>query len=323
MSGKSINFHCFNTAWLSRKNEIQSELYVPTECLTGTTPPDALLSVAVFHHPYNWLDAGNYRGLKTFVETNADLILTGHEHEPGSSRRQGFNGEQMDYLEAPALQELKHDSSGFHLMCLDFTSSDTILDQFAWRDTHYRKVKSSTRKLSRNAARPDNPFKISNTFAQTLTAVGTGFRHPRLTPPRGQLKLRDLYVYPDLRHRQIDRIVSGGAATSQNIPGEQVVDFIKANKRVLIHGADDSGKTSLSKILFEDLHVRDFVPLTVQGAQLRHCTSDVALLKVIEGEVRNQYGENAVDLYLPVACSFFLELGGFFVLPHFVEADGE
>jgi len=298
VSGKSIIFHCFNTAWLSRKNEIQSELYVPTECLTGITPPDALLSVAVFHHPYNWLDAGNYRGLKSFVETNADLILTGHEHEADLSRRQGFNGEQMDYLEAPALQEVELDSSGFHSMCFDFDSSETVLERFEWGGTHYKKTKSNTLTLLRNAARPDNPFKVLNTFAQTLMAVGTGFRHPRRTPPRGKLKLRDLYVYPDLRHRQIDRIFSGGAATSQNVPGEQLVDFIEANKKVLIHGADDSGKTSLSKILFEDFHVRGFTPLIVQGAQLRHCTSDVALVKVTEAEVRNQYGDTAVDPYL-------------------------
>jgi len=55
--------NCFNTAWLSRKKEQQSKLFFPMEAI-GIGSVSASVSTSVFHHPYNWLDAGNYRSLK-------------------------------------------------------------------------------------------------------------------------------------------------------------------------------------------------------------------------------------------------------------------
>src|ERR1700675_1553205 len=79
VNGKTIVFHCFNTAWLSRKHELPSTLFMPPEVLLGSTVPDAILSVALFHHPYNWISSDNYRVLKAYVERQTDIILTGHE----------------------------------------------------------------------------------------------------------------------------------------------------------------------------------------------------------------------------------------------------
>lgn len=200
--GSTVIFHCFNTAWLSRKNEIQSELFIPHQALPSATPPSATLSVAMFHHPFNWLDAENYRGLKSFVESQAEFILTGHEHEVGFSRRQGFNGEAMNYLDAPALQTKGSELSGFQILAFDFESQDFGITLFEWHEERFSAQRFRKFPFERNLARPDNPFKIAEEHSQVLTAIGTGFRHPRCSPPHRELRLRDLYVYPDLRERR-------------------------------------------------------------------------------------------------------------------------
>jgi len=291
-----IIFHCFNTSWLSRRHEIQSELYIPPVLLTGSTPPQTFLSVAMFHHPYNWLNAENHRALKTFVQTQADIILTGHEHEAGFSRRQEFTTETT-YVEAPALNDPRSSKSGFQILRIDVDSCEQTIHRFEWNGTYFEQTQSHRMDFVRNTARPENPFKVSDSFRECLTAVGTGFRHPRCTPPRRCLVLRDVYVYPDLRHRRVDKIVSGETPGSNNVPGERIVDFITENQRVLIHGADDSGKTSLIKILFEDFHDRGFVPLRIDGADLRKCTTEAALLKTLKSAVEEQYSKNVVDQF--------------------------
>jgi hypothetical protein len=70
----TIAFHCYNTAWLSRKEEQQAKLYFPAEAIESVRV-DANVCVSVFHHPYNWLDANNYRALKDEVEQSSDLVL--------------------------------------------------------------------------------------------------------------------------------------------------------------------------------------------------------------------------------------------------------
>jgi hypothetical protein len=106
VKGKTVVFHCFNTAWLSRRNEVQSELFIPPEILTGVTPTDAILSIGMFHHPYNWINHENYRALKAHIDRQVDIVLTGHEHVGGQSRKEQVSGEMLDHFEAPALHWL-------------------------------------------------------------------------------------------------------------------------------------------------------------------------------------------------------------------------
>ena len=299
--GETVVFHCFNTSWLSRKNEVQSELYLPNECLVGSTPPDAALSVAIFHHPYNWINAENYRALKRFVEKEADLILTGHEHEAGLSRRESLGGERMEYSEAPALRGANDSEGGFQLFFRDPGRSDETVRRFMWNGQRYAETDCRAFPMSRNRARPANPFTLSSDFRDELCAVGAGFKHPRCTPPHRELRLRDIYIYPDLRHRAIDKLLMGKSAVSLRVGGDEIVKFIQTHKRVLIYGADDAGKTALCKVLYEDLLGRGLVPLLIRGEQLNRCNSEASLLQIIATCVKAQYSEAATEAFSQLA----------------------
>lgn len=294
----SVIFHCFNTAWLSRRNEVQSELYIPPEVLQGSADLHPVLTVAMFHHPYNWINAENCRILKDFVETNADIVLTGHEHAGEISRKQGFDGLQIDYVEAPALQDVITGSSGFQILCLDTDASEQDMKRFEWKETYYSPTRSQSWTLSHNTARPDKPFKPNPVFEKELRAVGVGIKHPRCTPPHRELILRDIYIYPDLRDRDIDKAIAGEKVYSSNIPGEQIVSLIESKKRVIIYGTDDSGKTSLAKILFEDFINRDITPLMIVGEALQKIKTDKALDALLRDAVGIQYSEVVAEQYM-------------------------
>ena len=97
----ALKFQCFNTSWLSRRNELQSKLFMPPQALEPY-PGEASVSISVFHHPYNWLGATNYRQFKDLVEQTSDFVFTGHEHVPGASALDNFSGEYLHYIEGAA-----------------------------------------------------------------------------------------------------------------------------------------------------------------------------------------------------------------------------
>ena len=60
---KSVRLHCFNTAWLSRKSEIQGKLYFPIDQIKADKAKYDLV-ISAFHHPYLWLESENSRELE-------------------------------------------------------------------------------------------------------------------------------------------------------------------------------------------------------------------------------------------------------------------
>ena len=95
MGDRTVVFHCFNTAWLSRRHEQQAKLFLPPQIYDYQTPAETDLSIAIFHHPYNWLDSNNYRTVKDAVEQTSDLVFTGHEHQFGGGIVERFSGENL------------------------------------------------------------------------------------------------------------------------------------------------------------------------------------------------------------------------------------
>ena len=139
----SIKFQCYNTAWLSRKEEIRSKLFLPDEAIEPISA-EANLCVSVFHHPYNWLDANNYRVLRDSIEGTSDLVFTGHEHMAGGGTIERFSGEHLHYLEAPALQGDAGDlDSGFNLLVIDVETGEQRVDQFHWNGDYYATKESN------------------------------------------------------------------------------------------------------------------------------------------------------------------------------------
>ena len=93
---------CFNSAWLSQKNEDQGHLLLSPDALPPTEK--GTVKIAVFHHPYGWLKADNAQEVRRVIEANFDIVLTGHEH--ASTRRRVLQGDtvELSYIEGAALQ---------------------------------------------------------------------------------------------------------------------------------------------------------------------------------------------------------------------------
>ena len=258
---RCVVFHCFNTAWLSRRHEQQAKLFLPPQIYDYRTPAEADLSIAIFHHPYNWLDANNQKLLKSFVEAQADVVLTGHEHDADVGRFVSIMGQSLDYLRAPAFSDPNTERNGFQCLIVDFDKREQDVAIFNWEGDRFEEAENATWSLQRNANRAADPLSPRTDFQNYLQDMGTAFRHPRCIEPQCSLRLRDLYVYPDLKHREVEKILKGKKAERPPVQGNVFSDFLSTYSKVVVFGADDCGKTSFLKVLYEDLAAKGLLQI--------------------------------------------------------------
>src|SRR5208283_2661195 len=101
-------------------------------------------------------------------------------------------------------------------------------------------------------------YSITEAFSEALDDPGANFTHPRTKT----LKLSDVFVYPDLTVRDLER------DKERDIKSGNVADFAVTEPRLFIVGPDRAGKTSLTKTLFRVFLDRGIVPVLIDGYTL-------------------------------------------------------
>jgi predicted MPP superfamily phosphohydrolase len=207
----AITFDCYNTAWMSKKNEQEGTLLFPVRLLTTETDNEDGendLRISLLHHRDNWLESNNARLLRDHLESHSDLILTGHEHHGDAYRKSKADGAGTQYVEGAVLQDPRSPgNSGFNVVEVDLKQGLRI-QPFRWSGQRYScEREGNWVPFEQNRAR--GRFQISPSFMRVLRDPGTGFLHPAKT----DLALDDIFVYPDLVRRSLKKIVKSGVSS--------------------------------------------------------------------------------------------------------------
>ena len=292
--GHTIEFHLYNTAWLSKRNEVPGTLFFPVSLAStshsSSDPAD--VSVALLHHPLNWLEPTNARTFGAYLARTCDVVLTGHEHVPSQSRRSTDTGSEVSYVEGAVLQASDDvATSGFHVIWLDIPARRQMTLTYSWSGTHYRARQTPTWvDFARNPLLAQEALENNEQWSDWLDDPGTAFTHPR----RAKLRLSDLYIYPDLTRRSVDPVVN---KKDRRVDGRDLAEFIASKQTVVLTGPSDSGKTSLAKRLYVDLRQRcGSVPILVLGRQLHKLKKDT-FLKLFVQAFGEQYAPSQADRY--------------------------
>ncbi|NBB87899.1 MAG: hypothetical protein GVY12_16985 [Bacteroidetes bacterium] len=293
---KRLRFRCCNTAWLSRREEKQGQLYYPPEAVpvterVGESNDDALV-VTVFHHPYNWLEADHAREFRKRVERVSDVILTGHEHDGDRKIQTGERGEHNEYIEAGPLQESGNASkSFFNAIVIDTSREKQKFLRFGWEDGIYQPVGSSGNRdwepFQVNQLREHQQFRINAEMKEFLDDLGINVQHPKVR----DIGLSDIFVYPDLRKLNFEEDESNSL-----IRGEAASDLVLDEEKLLIAGDDWTSKTSLAKKLFRDLYFAGEVPIYLEGSESFSSKED-RLYDQLERRFIDQYSEDELEAF--------------------------
>ena len=263
-----VKFLCYNTAWLSQLHEVQGHLFFPAKAVTGGHEAFDLV-VAAFHHPYNWIESNAARSFRDRVESTADLILTGHEHVASKKGQEGHFRRHNICVEGGVLQESPtSEISEFNVFIFDTAKRKQKFGHFRWFENVYKLTCRSTvgdegaglgwTDYRANDFRSAGTFQLSHHMRDLLDDPGVALHHR----DRGQLKLGDVFLYPDLVE-----IRNRGDRLGQRVSGDSVRDLLDTKSRLLITGDTESGKTCLSKMIFLDLLGNGVVPVLLDGTK--------------------------------------------------------
>lgn len=288
-----IKIQCYNTAWLSQRNETAAQLLASTWISQGDLVGGDLV-ITLAHHPYNWLEPINAREFRRQVEQTSDIIMTGHEHIAEQFRKQTLGGERAEYFEGAVLQGDNQDESGFNIIVVDLEARTHKIVLYSWQHDHYAIHQEGEWSPFDRQQRPNyGRFMNTPTFTATLLDVGAPFTHPR----KPNLTLTDIFVYPDLSDESyVDTKDSLEVMASKVIRGKDVVVSVRKHGRILLSGTEKSGKTSLSRMLYADLLRDQLVPVAVSGESLRF-PDEGSFAKLVDKCVAEQYGPEMVEPY--------------------------
>ena len=286
IDGHAIEFHLYNTAWLSRRHETPGILFFPVSLASDlhSSPEPAAVTVALLHHPLNWFEPTNARTFRGYLERTCDVVLTGHEHVASRSKRATDTGAEVTYVEGAVLQAAGGSSpTGFNIVWLDIHARRQMLVTYSWSGDMYNPAREPTwTHFARNPLLAQQALENNEQWAEFLDDPGTAFTHPR----RDELRLSDLFVYPDLNRRSADPVIG---KKDRRVDSRDVLDFLAAQRKVVLTGPSDSGKTTLAKRLYTELRQRmGSVPILVEGKTL-HKVKTEDFLKVLVQAFGDQY----------------------------------
>ncbi len=289
--GSKIRFNAINTAIMSQNPELQGSLYVPTSLIDQLPDldSDTALSITALHHSYLWLESNAALRLRSSLERISDIAISGHQHFSHSFYKANSTGETILYIEAGALQD-EHlaSNSSFEVLLFDLGNSQQRTFGFKWtKDTYAQKNDSGWRDLKLNRSLR-HKFYITSPFERFLSDPGANYSNEF----KPNLVLRDFFVYPGLEVR-----TSGGAHDAIQIKSDKTSLHISESSRLLIQAPTRGGKTSLAKMVYQDvLRNSGIRPVWLNGPSLKTSTEE-KICNLIKVAIDEQYEGQMFDMF--------------------------
>jgi hypothetical protein len=283
VNGYKIIFQLINTSWLSLRHENPAAVWIPNnDIINETYIPDNSINITVFHHPFNWITPKSFNK-KKYIDSIIDfsnIILSGHEHQEGAN---SVNSDiDNDYAAiVTTCQYNGLDDSGFNLIILDLAEKVQIFKSFKLSQGVFKTVLDKSTELKFH-----HRIKLTDNFKYFLNDNGFKLTHPI----KGELSLYDVFVAPHVEDIAVESIDPNYTCFSKAIEEEN-------NKKVIIVGAEQSGKTSLLKYSYS-FYLRSTIPLYINGKHLENKN----IVKHLKTSLNRQFQNLDWDAYtsLPI-----------------------
>ena len=254
IEGIKIRFNLINTGIYSlKKEEDQGFHYLPSYEINKLYQEGECDYVfTVMHHPHHWYSYLMKKELENCIYEKSDLILVGHEHY-SSTMEIGYNNSQVKIYSGGELAN-KGDwsNSEFYAGILDLETREYNNYKYKWNVDSKIYIRKEEEKivLGRNRT---NKYNLMPTKS---------YMDDMLQDKKYMIsaKYTDYYVFPRLEEEIINERRMGKEPSEL----DEFIDEIRNEKRVIISGRNDSGKTLLLKTLFCKLS-EDFLTLFVHA----------------------------------------------------------
>lgn len=281
-----IQITAVNTALSSDINEEPGSLYLHPPLLParGTA---ADINIVLLHHPLHWLHESIRRLVSDWIGNNAEVVLTGHEHQLDEFKIYRQEYPATVFIAAQALWDPKVAKEGFQIITIDSTERKCTTFVYEKTSHGYQKSGELSRALA-SATDRQHGIRQSESYAKSLEQLNVGVQHKS----GKQVTHSSIFVYPSLR--AIERTSAKNALDNTSfVDGENLPDIITDEHRILIVGEEYSGKTFLVRQLVKDFRARAMFPIVLDTRLLDR----KALKDAVDSCILTQYDIDSTELY--------------------------
>lgn len=193
----------------------------------------------------------------TKVLANYQILMSGHEHQGGVNLVADTHNHCCVMLEAPALDATK--SNAFSVTHLDLQDMTLATEVFKWEDNYYAHeagMPSWDNKQPIAKIGPRNGFHFTEETKAMLESMEASFQHPT----KENLCLSDVFVYPEIQDFDSEE------ENPKEVSASTLLADVEKNRKVLIYGEEQFGKTSLLKRLCIELQLAGKMPIMIEAA---------------------------------------------------------
>lgn len=280
----SLHFHCYNTSWLTEIDEKQGGLIIPENKFISNKNGEYVVSI--FHHPIDWLSANTKRNNKQRFEehiiNNSNLALYGHEHDKGNSKAVIQQNNNVVFCGAKAFDKKEINQTGFSLYEINLSDKSIITKTFSFNGELYTVEFEDQHEIVEKSKRL---FIIDSQFERKIRNLNIPIKHSK----KSHLALTDVFVFPDLEPLIEDEDIV------QYPNSKDLIDTIKREDgaKILIEGADQSGKTALLYVLYKRFYEMGLTPVYLRG---KYC-NETNVKSLVKKCLKEQYSIRNVDLF--------------------------
>lgn len=278
----SIEFHCINTAWCSRKNEKPKEMRVAIPKLEDKS--DEKIVITLMHHDESWLTWESCDIWKKYYKHYTDIVLVGHDHVSEIVLKDNYGAATNYFVKGNQLFDSNNpNQSGFNLLKIDLESNIERFFSYEWNESIYENILDTK----------SREFK-KNRFTENNTELKPGFLEyledneiDLISKSKGVLKLSDIFVYPILSGDSL----SGKKNRILYKKKDEIVQFILNKKYLIISGEKEFGKTALLKQLYKVFVEMKYYPVLVNASRLNTGEGDE-----LNKQIAEMYNEQYINL---------------------------
>lgn len=295
ISSHKISFNCYNSAWMSKRKEKQSEIIFPLAHINQEQilQDDASLKISLLHHPFHWLEHNNLRDFRNFLNSSSTIIFSGHEHTITGNIHTNISTKSIiEVIEGGNLQNNSNEKeSSFNLINFNLDTKEHDILNFKWDDSYYKKEEHIGLIINTNSS---SQFTLNPLYKAHIEKLHLKLNHPR----KEEVLLEDFFIFQDLELINLNKKTP--TVIYKNISSNKFIldETIGLN---ILYGEDNCGKSSLINML--QLKINDKgekIPIVIKCENISSNINDkVRLEKIIQKAFEKQYviNDKILSLY--------------------------
>lgn len=246
----TIQFNLINTAMFSTLDSGNNMLhYFPTEKMFELKKRDnANICITVMHHTSQWFYWLYQSDLEKSIINNSEFLLVGHDHVDKTKHISIDNSEET-WVSCAGEMSFSDMNSEDSFNVLFLNTDNNLFSGYIFNWIRKEKMYVSTSVIM------DSPIQIHKNQLTPLPSFINTLKEDDYISSDDFTKY---FVFPKLIHRENNKYSKSIEITTQT----KFDDFLNINKKLMITGASNAGKTTLLKSLFTKMP-NGIVPLIV------------------------------------------------------------